>query len=150
LVYTEEAWVSLQSAYWRIWNFDPYKAGKGMKRGRFKRSLLAGSIAAIFVAPAMILADDINVNLCNATSDVVLDAAKARDAGVSEAAYLSQQGVNATDDVEKVLVYLVYHDDRDLPIKMLRDNVFKTCVATDQWSNCKPLTPKTGIMCVPQ
>lgn len=117
---------------------------------RFKRwaSLAVSAATVCFLIPTLALGDSLDVALCKSTADVILDAGKARDAGVPEASYLSHQGVNATDDIEKELVYLVYHD-RDIPIKMLRDNVFKACVATDQWSNCKPLTRKTGIACIP-
>jgi hypothetical protein len=65
-----------------------------MKSRKFRRLLIAVSFSALLAAPAMALADDVNVKLCNVTADAVLDAAKARDSGVPEATYLSRQGVN--------------------------------------------------------
>ena len=90
----------------------------------------------------------LNVKLCTATAEIVVDAAKSRDAGESEAAYLARQGVNASDDIEDELVHLAY-EQRGMPTQMLRDNVFDQCVRTEEWTNCKPLTPKTGIACFP-
>jgi hypothetical protein len=72
----------------------------------------------------------------------------ARDAGTSECAYLAAQGVNASDDIEEAIVSLVYKS-AELGTDTLRKNVFDACMQTNGWAHCKPLTPETGIACIP-
>jgi hypothetical protein len=67
---------------------------------------------------------------------------------MSESEYLSRQETNATDDIEIIVVHLAYQW-RDIPLEMLRNNVYKACVDTKEWSHCKPLSRETGIACVP-
>jgi hypothetical protein len=109
--------------------------------------LLTGTVLAMFAGSGECRAGDMS-GYCQTVASVVPDAAKARDAGTSESAYLAAQGVNASDDIEKAIVSLVYKS-AGLGTDSLRKNVFDACTQTNGWAHCKPLTPETGIACIP-
>jgi hypothetical protein len=109
--------------------------------------LLTGMAFSIFIGSVKCRADDMS-GYCQTVASVVTDAAKARDGGTSESAFLAAQGENATDDIEEAIVSLVYKS-AGLSADSLRKNVFDTCTQTNGWANCKPLTRETGIACMP-
>ena len=109
--------------------------------------LFIGTMLPVFVGFAECRADDMS-GYCQTVASVVADAAKARDAGTSQSAFLAAQGLNATDDIEEAIVSLVYKS-AGLSTDNLRKNVVDTCTQTNGWANCKPLTPETGIACMP-
>jgi hypothetical protein len=109
--------------------------------------VLIGSVLPIFFGSGGCRADDMS-GYCQTVASVVPDAAKARDAGTSESAYLAAQGVNASDDIEEASVSLVYKS-AGLSTDTLRRNVFDACTQSNGWTHCKPLTRETGIGCIP-
>jgi hypothetical protein len=109
--------------------------------------LLTGTVLLVFAGSGECRADDMS-GYCQTVASVVPDAAKARDGGTSESAYLAAQGVNASDDIEKAIVSLVYKS-AGLSADSLRKNVFDACTQTNGWAHCKPLTRETGIACIP-
>jgi hypothetical protein len=125
-------------------------AGHGVNCQPAKRMLailLIGWVLPVFAGSAECRADDMS-GYCQTVASIVPDIAKARDAGTSESAYLTAQGVNADDDIEKAIVSLVYKS-AGLSTDSIRQNILDACTRTDGWAHCKPLTPETGIACIP-
>lgn len=109
--------------------------------------ILIGSVLPIFFGSGGCQAEDTS-GYCQMVASAVPDAAKARDAGTSESAYLAAQGANASDDIEVAIVSLVYKS-AGLSTDTLRRNVFDACMQSNGWAHCKPLTRETGIACIP-
>jgi hypothetical protein len=120
---------------------------EGLLVKRVLAILLTGMALPIFIGSRRCRADDMS-RYCQMVASVVSDASKARDAGTTESAFLAAQGANATDDIEKAIVSLVYKS-AGLSTDSMRKNVFDTCTQTNGWANCKPLTSETGIACMP-